>query len=128
MLGPDLPEVMRRNNLAKWALLRWRAAGLTPALATTDDFFGVLYSGAVTKRAMLSLLGAAAPGRSLEICIHPGFAAPAGAHDYPRPGYNAFIGAAARQIEHDVLADPDVAAVVRERGLALRSFDGAIKV
>ena len=62
VLGPDLAEVMRRNNLAKWALLRWRAAALTPALATTDDFFGVLYSGAVTKRAMLSLLRAASPG------------------------------------------------------------------
>ena len=45
---------------------------------TTDDFFGVLYSGAVTKRAMLSLLRTAAPRRSLEICIHPGFPAPAG--------------------------------------------------
>jgi predicted glycoside hydrolase/deacetylase ChbG (UPF0249 family) len=127
VLGPDLPEVMRRNNLAKWALLRWRAAGLDPALATTDDFFGVLYSGAVTKRAMLSLLRAAAPGRSLEICIHPGFPAPASVRDYPRPGYNAFISAAARQTEHDVLADPDIAGLVRERGLALHSFDGAIK-
>jgi len=26
-----------------------------------------------------------------------------------------------------VLADPDVGGLVRERGLALRSFDGAIK-
>ena len=127
VLGPDLAEVMRRNNLAKWALLRWRAAGLHPALAATDDFFGVLYSGAVTKRAMLALLRAAAPGRSLEICIHPGFPAPEGVHDYPRPGYNAFISAKARQTEHDVLANPDVAGLVRERGLALRSFDGAIK-
>jgi predicted glycoside hydrolase/deacetylase ChbG (UPF0249 family) len=128
VLGPDLAKVMRRNNLAKWALLRWRAAALTPTLAATDDFFGVLYSGAVTKRAMLSLLRAALPGRSLEICIHPGFAAPAGVRDYPRPGYNTFISAEARQSEHDVLADPDVAGLLRERGLALRSFDGAMKV
>jgi predicted glycoside hydrolase/deacetylase ChbG (UPF0249 family) len=127
VLGPDLPDVMRRNNFAKWALLRWRAAGLAPALATTDDFFGVLYSGAVTKRAMLALLRAAAPGRSLEICIHPGFPAPEGVRDYPRPGYNAFISAKARQVEHDLLADPDVAGLVRERGFALRSFDGTIK-
>ena len=128
VLGPEFAEVMRRNNLAKWALLRWRAAGLHPALATTDDFFGVLYSGAVTKRAMLALLRAAAPEHSLEICIHPGFPAPVCVRDYPRPGYNAFISAAARQTEHDVLTDPDVAVLVRERGLALRSFDGAIKV
>lgn len=127
ILGPDLPGVVRRNNFAKWALLRWRAAGLRPALATTEDFFGVLYSGAVTKRAMLALLRAAAPGRSLEICIHPGFAAPQGVSDYPRPGYNAFISSAARQAEHDVLLDPDVTELVHQRGLVLRSFDGSIK-
>jgi predicted glycoside hydrolase/deacetylase ChbG (UPF0249 family) len=128
VLGRDLPDVMRRNNLAKWALLRWRAAALHPVLATTDDFFGVLYSGAVTKRAMLALLRKALPGRSLEICIHPGFPAPVAVRDYPRPGYNAFISAEARQTEHDVLADPDVAGLLRERGFALRSFAGAIKV
>ena len=127
VLGPDLPDVMQRNNFAKWALLRWRAAGLHSSLATTDEFFGVLYSGAVTKRAMLSLLRAASPGRSLEICIHPGFPAPAGVSDYPRPGYNAFISAAARQTEHDVITDPDVVKLARHPGLALRSFDGTIK-
>jgi chitin disaccharide deacetylase len=127
VLGPDLPDVMRRNNLAKWALLRWRAAGLRPALATTDAFFGVLYSGAVTKRALLALLRTATPGRSLEICIHPGFPAPQGGSDYTRPGYNVFISAAARQAEHDVLADPDVAALVRARGLCLHSFGGTMK-
>jgi chitin disaccharide deacetylase len=127
VLGPDLPDVLRRNNLAKWALLRWRAAGLRPALATTDDFFGVLYSGAVTRRALSALSRATAPGRSLEICIHPGFPAPQGVRDYPRPGYNAFISAAARQNEHDALTDPNLAALVRECGLTLRSFDGAVK-
>ncbi len=128
VLGPDLPDVMRRNNIAKWALLRWRAAGLRPALATTDDFFGVLYSGAVTKRALFSLLRSALPGRSLEICIHPGFQAPQGVRDYPWSGYNVFISTAARQNEHDALTDQNLAGLVRQRGLALRSFDGTAKV
>lgn len=127
VLGPDLPEVMRRNNFAKWVLLRWRTAGLRPALATTDDFFGVLYSGAVTSRALLALLRAAAPDRSLEICIHPGFPASGGVRDYPRAGYNAFISAAARRNEHDALIDPRLGDLVRERGLKLRSFDGTLK-
>ena len=127
VLGPDLPDVLRRNNFAKWVLLRWRAAGLRPALATTDDFFGVLYSGAVTKRALFALLRSAPPGLSLEICIHPGFPAPQGVNDYPRAGYNAFISTAARQNEHDALTDPELAGLVHERALALRSFEGAIK-
>jgi chitin disaccharide deacetylase len=127
VLGPDLPGVLLRNNFAKWALLRWCAAGLRPALATTDDFFGVLNSGAVTKRALLALLRAAESDRSLEICVHPGFPVPPGVSDYPRPGYNAFISSAARQTEHDVLTDPRVAEQVRDRGLALRSFDGLTK-
>jgi predicted glycoside hydrolase/deacetylase ChbG (UPF0249 family) len=128
IFGPDLPDVMRRNNLAKWAVLRWRGAQILPVLATTDEFFGVLYSGVVSKRAILALLRAAAPSRSLEICIHPGFSAPRGVSHYPRPGYNAFISAAARKSEHDILTDPTVAELVRRRGLTLRSFDGAVKM
>lgn len=127
VLGPGLSDVIKRNNLAKWALLRWRAARSAPTLASTDDFFGVLNSGKVTPRAMSALLRRAAPERSLEICIHPGFSAPKDVNDYPRANYNAFISAAARQTEHDVLTDPNLAALVRERGLVLRSFDGAIK-
>ena len=127
VVGPDLPYVMRRNNLAKWALLRWRARRLRPTLASTDDFFGLLYSGAVTRSAMFGLLRAASPARSLEICIHPGFPPPQSINDYPRPGYNSFISAPARQIEHDVLSDPSLAGLVLERGLVLRSFDGAPK-
>ena len=127
VIGPGLTDIMRRKNLAKWALLRWRAAGLRPTLATTDEFFGVIYSGAVTKRALLALLRNATPARSLEICIHPGFPAPHRVSDYPRPGYNAFISAAMRQVEHDVLTDPQVAKLVRTRGLALRGFDGTVK-
>lgn len=127
VLGRDLPGIMRRNNLAKWALLRWRAAGLRPTLATSDDFFGVLYSGAVTRSPLRALLLNAEPGRSLEICIHPGFPALPGVDNYPQPGVNAFISATARQNEHDALTDPALAGLVRERGLMLRSFDGATK-
>ena len=127
VLGPDLPEVIRRNNLAKWALLRCCAARLAPKLASSDDFFGVLYSGAVTPQAMGALLRRAALGRSLEICIHPGFPAPKDVNDYPRPGYNAFVSTTARQAEHDVLTDPSLGELARRRGLVLRAFDGAIK-
>jgi chitin disaccharide deacetylase len=127
VLGPDLLDIVRRNNLAKWALLRWRAAGLHPALATTDDFFGVLYSGAVTKRAMRAMLQVAVPERSLEICVHPGFPAPQGVNIYRQTSNNTFISSSARQTEHNLLVDQDIAELVRERGIALRSFDGVIK-
>lgn len=128
VLGPDLPDLIRRNNLAKWALLRWRASGLRRELATPDDFFGVLYSGVIGKRAMLALLRAVSPQRALEICIHPGFPAPADVSDYGRFGANnAFISTPARQAEHDVLVDPEIVALVRARGLALRAFDGSVK-
>jgi hypothetical protein len=123
----DCLGIVRRNNLAKWALLRWRAHRLRPILASTDDFFGVLYSGAVSRNAMSALLRASSSSRSLEICIHPGFPAPQNISDYPRPGYNAFISAPARQIEHDVISDPILAGLVGELGLVLRSFDGARK-
>src|SRR5262245_54831527 len=88
--GPDLPTLLKRNNLAKWALLRWRSSQVRPHLGTNNDFFGVLYSGAMTRRALIELLRRVPATRSLEICIHPGFPAPKGERTYPRPGYNEF--------------------------------------
>src|SRR5262245_21536512 len=124
---PDLPALVRRNNPPKWALLRWRSSQLEPRLATTDDFFGILYSGVMTGRALMDLIARTPATRSLEICIHPGFPAPPGEAFYPRPGYNAFISAAERRAEHDLLTDPDLKDLVRRRGLALRGFDGRPK-
>jgi chitin disaccharide deacetylase len=126
-LGADFPALMRRNNPPKWALLRWRSAQLRPQLATTGDFFGILYSGAMTKRVLMRLIARAPAARSLEICIHPGFPAPSGEAFYPRPGYNEFISSDARRVEHDVLTDPDVKELIRRRGVILRAFDGRQK-
>jgi len=124
----DLLHLLKRNNPPKWVLLNWRGAQVQPQLATSDDFFGVLYSGAVTKRAMLALLAKASTKRSLEICIHPGFPAPKGETYYPRAGYNDFITSTARRVEHDVLVDAEVKELVQQRGLTLRAFDGRAKV
>ena len=126
-VGSDLPALMRRNNPAKWALLRWRSAQFSPRLATTDDFFGILYSGIMTRRALMKLIARTPATCSLELCIHPGFPAPAGATVYPRPGYNAFISAPARRTEHDLLTDPEVRELAQRRGLMLRAFDGRPK-
>ena len=126
-LQSDLPAVLRRLNPAKWALLRWRSAQVRPTLATTDAFFGAVHSGALSKRALVSMIATLDAHSSLEICIHPGFPAPAGENYYPRPGYNAFIASSARRLEHDVLVDAEVQQFVRARGLILRAFDGREK-
>jgi chitin disaccharide deacetylase len=123
-LGADLPALLKRFNPAKWALLRWRSLQMQPKLATTDQFFGIIYSGAMTRKALHSAIARMAPGRSLEICIHPGFRAPAGDAVYPRPGYNQFISSPARQLEHDLLLDRELGDLIRSRGLVLRAFDG----
>jgi hypothetical protein len=114
-------------NLAKIALLRWLSVRVRPQLATPDRFFGVLYSGVVTKRAVMAAIDALPPGRSLEICVHPGLPAATGAAVYPRRNENDFIGSGARRREHDILVDPEIGDHVRRRGLALRSFDGREK-
>jgi len=126
-LRSDLPAVMMCLNPVKWALLRWRSALIRPRLAVTDEFFGVLYSGIVSKRALLSVIEQTPPDRSMEICIHPGFPAPKSETPYPRPNYNTFITSAARQTEHDILVDDEIVALVRQRGLILRAFDGRAK-
>ncbi len=123
-IGADLPALMKRLNPAKWALLRWRSRQITPHLASNELFFGALYSGTATKRAITALLETIPLDRSFEICIHPGFPAPAGQNYYPRSGYNDFISSPARRLEHDILVDAEIGALVRRRGLDLRSFAG----
>jgi len=125
-LGSDLPALLKRFNPGKWALLRWRSAQVRPTLTTNDDFFGVIYSGAMTKKALYSVIARMPADRSLEICIHPGFPAPGG-EIYPRPSYNEFISSPARQLEHDILIDSGLRELVRSRGVALRAFDGREK-
>ena len=56
MLGADFLPVVKRLNPAKWALIRWRSSQITPHLAVNDELFGVLYSGAVSKTALLTVL------------------------------------------------------------------------
>jgi chitin disaccharide deacetylase len=128
IFGTDLTALTKRFNLAKWALLRGRSQQIQPRLVTNEDFFGILYSGAMTKSGLMAAAARAATARSTEICIHPGFPAPGGEAFYSRSGYNDFISSSARQIEHDILLDEDLVDLLRRRGLALRAFDGRPKM
>ena len=114
-------------NLAKVALLRLLSRRVRPRLATTDGFFGVLYSGVVTKHAIAAAIESLARDRSLEICVHPGLPDAENRPAYPRGYENDFIGSVARRREHDILVDPDLRELVRRRGLTLVSFDGRAK-
>jgi chitin disaccharide deacetylase len=115
------------SNVAKVALLRWLSRSARPQLATTDGFFGVLYSGAVTKQALRAAILSLQDHHSFEVCIHPGFPASNQETVYPLAYVNEFISDRARQMEHDILVDPDIADLVRQRGLIARSFDGREK-
>ena len=127
MFGADFIPIMRRLNPAKLALLRWRGRQIKPRLAVPDEFFGVLYSGSVSKTAILQVIENVGADRSVEICIHPGFPAPARARHYPQREYNEFIGSIARQHEHDVLVDENVVDAIGRHGLTLRSYSGDSK-
>jgi hypothetical protein len=123
----DLPALCGRLNPAKWAILRWRSSQIKPHLATSDGFFGVLYSGLICKRVLCKLISNMRREISFEVCIHPGFSAPKNTHFYPRQSYNEFISSSTRQVEHDVLTDEKLACQIRARGLTLRGFDGQAK-
>jgi predicted glycoside hydrolase/deacetylase ChbG (UPF0249 family) len=126
-LGGDLPAVIRALNAAKWLALRWRTRQVRPRLLTNDEFFGVLCSGVMSKQVLESLIALAPREAATEICIHPGFVAPKEDASYPQPNYNRFISSVARRTEHDILVEPAIDTLVRERGLVLRSFDGRVK-
>jgi predicted glycoside hydrolase/deacetylase ChbG (UPF0249 family) len=124
----DPLALARRFNLAKWGLLYWRSRQIPQHLPGNDRFFGILYSGAITKKALHMAITRASTNQSTEICIHPGFPASKGQAFYPRASYNSFISSSARQMEHDVLLDAEAFDLLRKRGLVLRAFDGAPKV
>jgi predicted glycoside hydrolase/deacetylase ChbG (UPF0249 family) len=114
-------------NFAKVALLRTLSRRVRPQLSTTDQFFGVLYSGLVTKDALKTVIKRLPARHSLEVCIHPGFPAPPDHAPYPFANENEFIRSSARRIEHDALVDPEISQLIRQRRLVLRGFDGRPK-
>ena len=127
VFGTDSSTLFKRFNLAKWGLLRLRSMQNRSRLISNDRFFGVLYSGIMTKKALMGAIACASPTQCTEICLHPGFPVPAGTSIYPRLGYNNFISSSARQMEHDILLDPDISEFVEKRGLVIRAFDGQPK-
>ena len=118
---------LRRMNHAKWLLIRRLARGNPPSLAATDAFFGLLYSGIMSKPVLRAVLNWARPDQSLEIGIHPGFPTRAEELTRSEAGFAGFISAAERQEEHDALVDDEIAALIRRRGLNPRSYDDAAK-
>jgi predicted glycoside hydrolase/deacetylase ChbG (UPF0249 family) len=125
-MSADLLSAVARNNYAKWLLLMWLALRLKPNLTGTDEFFGVKYSGVLTKRA---LLGIARFSRAdvLEIGVHPGLAVPTNETGYQRPGYAAFVSSPWREREFLLLTDKAVAERMRRLGVALCAYDGRVK-
>src|SRR5206468_3592164 len=96
---------------------------IRPRLQSTDRFFGVMYSGRISRSAFMKLLDhVARAGQVYEVGLHPGHPAPAGTRVYPQPGYNAFITSASRHDECRLLTDPDVRSLVEARGIRLMSF------
>jgi chitin disaccharide deacetylase len=114
-------------NLFKIALLRYVSRKIRPELMTTDEFFGVLFSGVVTKATLHRTLLSLSDQNSWEICVHPGFPVDGTDNPYPVASVNDFIRSEARQMEHDVLTDFEIQEVLGRRGLVLRDFSGEEK-
>jgi chitin disaccharide deacetylase len=122
-LATGLPANLRRLNPAKLALARVVQRPIRPRLQTSDRFFGLMYSGEVTKSAFAQLVTCVArSGGICEIGLHPGRPAPPGEAVYPRPGYNAFISSPSREAELALLIDPSTRAMVLAAGLRLLSY------
>ena len=124
LLSGSYLQILKRNNLPKWLILRASAHRIKPELETPEIFFGVLSSGILLKPVLLRLLARMPSNRSVEICIHPGLPEPcsAGSHTVREAFSSAF-----RRFEHDALVDPEVGALIQKRGLLLQSFDGKPK-
>ena len=127
-IAGEIGEVVRRRNHVKWALLRYLAGKIAPRLQTTDRFFGIVHSGVISKRVLLSLFRSAPRDQSLEICIHPGIQIkPRSDAVVDRSGIDQFTTSRFRQVEHDALIDEEVKYEIQRRRLRLSSFNGTGK-
>ncbi|HEV8015576.1 MAG TPA: ChbG/HpnK family deacetylase [Stellaceae bacterium] len=121
--GGDFIRNMRRQNLGKLAVARFFAARISPRLAGPNEFFGLMYSGHISRSAWQHLIDwVGRHDRVVEIGIHPGYCAPSGNHIYRDSGANDFIASPSRQAEHDLLADPAIRAAIASRGIRLMSY------
>ena len=118
-------QILKRNNLPKWLVLRAHAHRIKPRLETPELFWGVLNSGALVKPVLLRILARIPSDRSVEICIHPGLPEPSSSGS--GNDLDAFSTSVFRRLEHDALVDPEVSALIQKRGLLLQSFDGKPK-
>ena len=126
----NMPLLLKQGkviNLLKIAMLRYVGRKIRPELMTTEEFFGVLFSGIITRAALHQILLNIDDQQSWEICIHPGFPVNRTEEPYPIASVNDFICSQARQIEHDVLTDPGMPEILNRRGLVLRDFSGEEK-
>jgi chitin disaccharide deacetylase len=125
--GATYQAIWRRNQL-KWLVLRWLTRGQSAPLTTTDSFLGIIHSGIISRKILTRLLRKLPVADSTEICIHPGFPpALKDEADLKRAGIARFTISHFRQIEHDALVDPEVADIIRRRGLRLVSAIGKTK-
>jgi len=112
-----------RNNPSKLLLVRMLARRIRPRLQSSDRFFGLMYSGAVTPRAFTRLIAHIALSRSLyEVGIHPGYAIGGGERIYSQPGVDDFIKSSHREEELRLLIDPEVHKMIEDCGVRLMSF------
>src|SRR6185437_1321781 len=122
-LGTGVLRNVRRLNPAKLALVRMVQRPIQPRLRTTDRFFGLMFSGEVTRIAFARLVKRLArAGGVCELGLHPGYCAPPGCMAYPRPAYNAFISDLSREAELALLTDPASRALLRAAGVRLLSY------
>lgn len=121
-LWSGLSENVRRKNPLKFALMRLLARRIEPRIATSDRFFGLMYSGNLDKRSFIAFLHAiAGDDCSWEVSLHPGYPAPIDeANDYD-PGLNRFISSPWRRQELDLLLDREVKSLIERYRINLTS-------
>ena len=133
LLAPILPfesiECIRRLNAVKWTLIRLRLRGAKIRLKTTDYYYGILHSGAMTFNVLQSLVRWLPSGKSLEIGLHPGFppTLPPSKDSATQFGIDHFTLSPFRRKEHDALVNLQLASLLSSCGLELNSFTGLPK-
>lgn len=122
MLKSFHPVYLRRMNFIKWSVLRLMSFSIKPRLRTTDDCFGIMFSGRVDKWVFTSLGLSLSGNESYEVALHPGYPVESGADVYGGTGYDSFVQSPSRLKEWEAVTAPDLRKLIEERNVRLCSF------
>lgn len=115
-------QIMARQNIIKWCVLRTMAWRIHPNLLCPDEFFGVIHSGLIDEAILQGIIKRLPKERSLEIALHPCLPLAAQVGYAKTPWMKEFLAEPGRVLEFHAVMAASIKELIAEREIELINF------